>query len=153
MLCPVLGSSEQNTQGTTGENSAKGPQRCLRDLSYEGRLWKLGLFSLEKRKLRGLIHISKCLKGLCKEDRARLFPVVPSDRTIVSRHKLKHGKFLLNFRKCAFHCEGWLSTGTGYQYRSWSLNSWRYSKAVWEWSCTTHLQWPCWSRGIAPNYL
>lgn len=76
-------------------------------LSYEGRLRELGLFRQEKRKLRGnLIHVCKCLKGLCKEDRARLFPVVPSDRTIVSKHKLKHKKFLLNFRKHAFHCGG-----------------------------------------------
>lgn len=43
------------------------------------------------------------------------------------------------FQKHAFHCEGWLSTGTCYQERSWSLNSWRYSKAVWEWCCTRHL--------------
>lgn len=31
--CPVLSSSEQNTHGTTGENSVKGLQRCLRDRS------------------------------------------------------------------------------------------------------------------------
>jgi len=42
------------------------------------------------------------LKGRCKEDGARLFPVVPSDRIRGSGHKLKHWKFLLNIRKDSF---------------------------------------------------
>lgn len=33
ILCPVLGSSEKNTLGTTGGSSVKRQQRCLRDSS------------------------------------------------------------------------------------------------------------------------
>ena len=66
---------------------------CLSTFHVE-RLRELGLFSLDKRKLRGnLVNMYKCLMEGIGDEGGRLFSVVPSDRTRENGLKLKPMKF------------------------------------------------------------
>ena len=77
--------------------------KCLEHLPCEEWLGDLGLFSLEKRRLRGdLINVYKYLRCGRQRHKVGLFSVVCGNRARGNSHKLKHRKFCTNVHKNFF---------------------------------------------------
>ena len=77
--------------------------RGLERVSYKERLKRLGLFSLEKRRLRGnMIEVSKIMSDIEKVDKEKLFTYSHNTRTRGHQMKLISSTFKTN-KKVFFH--------------------------------------------------
>src|SRR5207244_4682245 len=72
-------------------------------LSYEERLVRTGLTTLEERRTRGdLIEVFKMIKGLNKSDYKSFFTIVPNNITRGHKLKIVKGRSRLNIRQKFF---------------------------------------------------
>jgi len=75
----------------------------LRGLAYEERLSRLGLYSLEFRRMRGdLIETYKIMKGIDKIEAGKLFPLAGETRTRGHSLKIRGSRFRTELRRNFF---------------------------------------------------
>jgi len=72
-------------------------------LSYKERLDRLGLFSLEQRRLRGdMVEVYKIMRGMDWVNRKQLFPLVEGSITRGKRVRVRGRRFRRNLRQTHF---------------------------------------------------
>jgi len=75
----------------------------MRGLPYEERLSRLGLYSLEFRRMRGdLIETYKIMKGIDKIEAGKLFPLVGETKTRGHSLKIRGSRFRTEMRRNCF---------------------------------------------------
>ena len=81
------------------------PQKQRRHRNNSHMRKGLECWGFSAQRTEGLINVYEHMKQAHKEDWARLFSVVSTDRTRKNRHKPKEKRFCLNIWK-HFYCEG-----------------------------------------------
>lgn len=105
VLCPSLGPILEEGYSRDGESPATSYSlgRWAKRATYKERLKRLGLFSLERRRLRGdLIEVYKIIHGLSGDDLKTLLPLRDGRELRGHAKMLKKSHVRLDVRKAFF---------------------------------------------------
>ena len=132
----------------------------MEHLPYKDRQRELGLFSLDNRKLQGVLRVTfQYLQGSCRKERDRHFSRVCCDRTKGNGFKVKDGKLSLNAGKQIFAIRVG-GTGTCCPERWWMHDPWKHSRSGWMrlWApvwdvdvCSLQRSWTRWPLEVPSN--
>ena len=114
--------------------------------------WELRLFSLEKRRLRGILPMYRnTWRDSAKRTEPGSFQWCPLTGQAAKGTNWNTGGSL--WTRKHFVSWQWWSTAIGCPRTLWCIYPWRYSEAVWTSSCAAGCKWPCLSSGVGPDDL
>lgn len=134
-FCSALVRPRVSVLGTAPVQERCGHTKVLKGLehlTHEKKLRQLGIFCLEKRRLRAGLSSVQMPEG--REQRVWSWVSSLQSSPVTGQEPTSNTGGSVQTSENAFSTVRVTSTGTGFPERLWSCPPWRYSTSVWMWS-------------------